>query len=64
MAIPYPCPICGGAGRIDGPGDVYFDGDQSSGVSCHACNGKGIVWESPEPYVVRQPVLQYDVHVS
>ena len=51
MAIPYPCPICSGTGVVDGK-------------VCHACNGKGIVWESPEPCVVQEAMFRYDVHAS
>lgn len=59
MAIPYPCPICSGTGVVDETASTVLACEV-----CHACNGKGIVWEPFEPYVVREAVFRYDVHAS
>ena len=48
MSRPYTCPVCGGRGEVRRSGvreDMAWD---SPYKTCHACNGKGIVW-SPEP---------------
>lgn len=53
MATPHICPVCNGYGTTNKPSHIA--GDQqlwSSGnatiYKCHACKGKGIVWENNE----------------
>jgi len=46
MAVPYRCPICGGAGVV--PAGFYSMGIVSTlfvPETCRSCNGTGIVWD-------------------
>lgn len=65
MSIPYKCPVCGGEGTItkpEPPGQSTTCGPQPR--TCHACNGKGIVWEPAEDCHVVQPVFHVEQHAS
>lgn len=46
MSTPRPCPTCRGKGIVNArkrPDDTEAQGEFLG--RCHACNGKGIVWE-------------------
>ena len=54
MSQPHKCPVCEGQGTVSRPphvaGDVHEWTDTSAGPwTCHACDGKGVVWEPVTP---------------
>lgn len=49
MNQPHRCPICQGNGELPTNTTVAHK-------PCHACNGRGIVWEPEQHYTVVQPV--------
>lgn len=67
MSLPYPCPICSGEGTITLPSEICQSmAYEPPPKTCHACDGKGIVWEPrvAGEAVVVQPVFQLDIHAS
>lgn len=42
--IPHKCPVCDGEGTR---GKAIVGLSNRTTVSCHACNGTGIVWSKP-----------------
>ncbi len=49
MSTPHKCPVC------DGSGQVPSQFTTSTQANCSACNGSGIVWDTPEPSVRLAP---------
>ena len=47
MSEPHRCPVCYGTGSLPSPYPMTTAGMIQ--VTCHACNGKGIVWEQSHP---------------
>lgn len=49
MAEPQRCPLCDGSGLVSWSYQEAPFGERLTAVKdCHACSGKGIVWE-PDP---------------
>lgn len=59
MSVPWTCPICNG-GRIVPPEAVSRT---SQPAWCHACDGKGVVWEPVERAGCTDPLSQHE-HLS
>lgn len=53
MSEPYRCPICYGRGEIEDDPFGYATTAKMPKV-CHACGGRGIVWEPRASITVRQ----------
>lgn len=63
MSKPHTCPVCEGTGKIfQGPAvttDACFNRFY---VSCHGCNGSGIVWEPQSLGLFSNPVDDPSFH--
>lgn len=51
------CPICGGAGQLQGINDLSGSAANPPTRTCHGCGGKGWVEVSNGPYYTIQPTI-------